>query len=202
MKKTLLILSLLIALALAACTPKTSPEAPSADPSETADVSTETTPGTDPATLDPEPHGGGSIVTDFVPGEVEVHEVILPWEADEGEELASPYHIRTVNDEGEYVYAVLKASNHQVSYLPVGQTVVYTSEDGECYYEKSTNTYKLDGAETSEEQYQLHIATKTPSKDNDSLKKTDTIDTDNNNSSSTDPVSVSSNNAVDDIVGS
>ena len=169
MKKTLLLfLALITALALAACTPDAPPE----DPPETPEIQEEDdyVKGTG---LYDENDGEVGVVTDFVPGEVEIHEVILPWEEDgAGEEdgdtlevdssiaavgAENPYYTRTINDEGEYVYAVLKASNNQPAYLPVGHTVVYTSEDGECYYEKITNTYKLDGVEMSDEQYQLHV---------------------------------------------
>lgn len=108
------------------------------------------------------PHGGGGVITDFKPGEVELHQVIIPWEPEEGEELENPYYSRTINEEGEYVYAVMQASNHQPAHLPVGHTVIYTNESDNCYYEKTTNTYLLDGVPVEDEQYQLHVSVNVP----------------------------------------
>lgn len=177
-KRVILLLSLSItALSLAACTQSPPPDNP--QDAELSGNQTVETPAESPDEQDSTaytedgeaigPHGGGSVVTDFKPGEVELHQVILPWEAEEGEELENPYYVRKVNDEGEYVYAVLKASDHQVAYLPVGSTVIYTSEEDNCYYEKATNTYLLDGIPTEDEQYQLHVSINAPAPDAGSI---------------------------------
>lgn len=185
-KRATLLLSLsLAAVSLIACTQSTSPDDP--QDTEIKDNQTMETPVESPDDQNPVaydengeavgPHGGGSVITDFKPGEVELHQVILPWEPDEGEDLENPYYSRTTNEEGEYVYAVLKASDHQPAYLPVGHTVVYTSESDNCYYEKATNTYLLDGVPVEDEQYQLHVSLNVPEKPTKPDTENDSKDT-------------------------
>ena len=97
-------------------------------------------------------------LSDFTTGDVEVHEVLLPWDWQEGEHIDNLYYKRTTNDAGEAVYAVLQASNGQPFYLPMGSTVMYTGEYPECFFERYTVTYKEDGVDKSFVQYQLYIS--------------------------------------------
>ena len=100
-----------------------------------------------------------SAVTDFVIGDVETHEAILPWRFEEGEASENPYYKRTTDENGTNVYAVLKASDNQVAYLPMSNTVVYMGAAGsECYFERTTNTNKLDGEDQTVIQFQLYVA--------------------------------------------
>lgn len=100
-----------------------------------------------------------STVTDFVIGDVETHEPILPWQFEEGETAENPYYKRTIDENGTNVYAVLKASDNQVAYLPMSNTVVYMGAVGsECFFEQTTNTYKLDGEDQAVIQFQLYVA--------------------------------------------
>ena len=170
-KRMVLLLSLSIAaVPLAACTQSPPPDNSNdvgIEDDPTVEVPVESPDDQDPVAYDENgeaigPHGGGSVITDFKPGEIELHQVILPWEPEEGEELENPYYSRTTNEGGEYVYAVLKASDNQIAYLPVGHTVVYTSESDNCYYAKTTNTYLLDGVPVEDEQYQLHVSINAP----------------------------------------
>jgi len=104
-----------------------------------------------------------SSVTDFVVGEVENHEPILPWQFEEGEEVENPYYKRTTDENGTNVYAVLKASDNQVACLPMSNTVVYMgNSDADCFFERTTNTYKLDGEDQTVVQFQLYVADTAP----------------------------------------
>lgn len=87
-----------------------------------------------------QPQLSAEAVTDFQCGEIELHEEILPWEFEEGE-MENPYYKRTVNEAGEPVYAVLKASNHQPAYLGIGETVLYSGNYDTCYFERTTYTF-------------------------------------------------------------
>lgn len=100
-----------------------------------------------------------SAVTDFEIGDVETHEPILPWQFEEGEEAENPYYKRTTDENGNNVYAVLKASNNQVAYLPMSNTVVYMgASNTACFFERTTNTYKLNGEDQTVVQFQLYVA--------------------------------------------
>lgn len=108
----------------------------------------------------PIPEGDSpGVVTNFEIGDVETHEPILPWQFEEGEEAENPYYKRTTDENGTNVYAVLKASNNQVAYLPMSNTVVYMgSLTTDCFFERTTNTYKLDGEDQTVVQFQLYVA--------------------------------------------
>lgn len=108
----------------------------------------------------PNPEGDpSSVVTDFEIGAVETHEPIQPWQFGEGETAENPYYKRTTDENGNNVYAVLKASNNQVAYLPMSNTVVYMGSSGtDCFFERTTNTYKLDGEDQTTVQFQLYVA--------------------------------------------
>jgi hypothetical protein len=98
-------------------------------------------------------------VTDFSIGDVETHEPILPWQFEEGEEAENPYYKRMTDEGGNNVYAVLKTADNQVAYLPMSNTVVYVGAEGsDCYFERTTNTYKLDGEDQTVVQFQLYVA--------------------------------------------
>jgi len=157
MKKTIKVFAFLMAAALmvvslAGCNSKSDADQKD-DTNVNLPMADSPTPDTD---VQPTPV---SEITDFQAGQAELHEVILPWTFEEGEEIENPYYKRTTDENGTLVYAVMKASNNQVAYLPAGSTVVYVGGDGDCYYEKTTNTYKLDGEEKTSEQYQLYIVT-------------------------------------------
>lgn len=119
---------------------------------------------TDQAEQSPDPEVGepASAVTDFVVGDVEVHEPLLPWQFEEGEEVENPYFKRTTDENGTNVYAVLKASNNQVAYLPMSNTVVYMGGSENCFFERTTNTYKMDGEDQTVVQFQLYVSDVAP----------------------------------------
>lgn len=102
------------------------------------------------------------VITDFKAGDVEVHEQILPWEFADGEEVDNPYYHRAAKDDGTPIYEVKKAANSQTAQLPMGQTIIYTGEGDNCYFEKVTNTFLLDGLPQEEVQYHLHITATAP----------------------------------------
>lgn len=107
----------------------------------------------------PTPEVDAPAVTDFSIGDVETHEPILPWQFEEGEEAENPYYKRTTDEGGNNVYAVLKTADNQVAYLPMSNTVVYVGAEGsDCYFERTTNTYKLDGEDQTVVQFQLYVA--------------------------------------------
>jgi len=107
----------------------------------------------------PTPEDDAPAVTDFSIGDVETHEPILPWQFEEGETAENPYYKRTTDEGGNNVYAVLKAADNQVAYLPMSNTVVYVGAEGsDCYFERTTNTYKLDGEDQTVVQFQLYVA--------------------------------------------
>lgn len=97
------------------------------------------------------------VVTDFNTGDVELHEAILPWEYDEGEDIDNPYYKRTTDVDGNLVYAVLQASTNQPAYLPMGNTVVYSGNFETCFYERTTVSYTENGEHRSNVQYQLYV---------------------------------------------
>jgi len=137
MKKALLsLIFVLCVLMLAACGRQEEDEGPK-------DVSAETASG---------------VVTEMTCGEAELHEAIVPW-VEEGETFENAYYQRTVDADGNLVYAVMKAADEQLAYLPLGETVVYTGVYETCYYEVVEISYKMNGELVSQKQYHLYVNT-------------------------------------------
>lgn len=103
-----------------------------------------------------------SIVTEFESSDAELHEGIGLWDFSEGEPVENLYYTKAVDADGNPVYAVKRTSDGQVAYLPMGETVLYTSESNVCYYEKTVLSYKVDGAPQSSTQYQLYVTALVP----------------------------------------
>jgi len=152
-KKKNVLLLLIIAvlmLCLIACDVKTSTETASlAVPDPSKAVQESVVPDDDP-------------ISDLVPGEVELHEPILPLEFEEGEDVDNPYYKRTVNEDGIPSYLVKNATTGQPNYLPMGQTVIYAGDYESCFYERYTITYKQGDEYRSMTQYQLHVNAEVP----------------------------------------
>ena len=151
MKKKILTLfmGLVMVLALASC----------------SNSSPTTQPLPDNDAQEPE-QSNASVITDMEAGEAEVYEVIVPWTFQDGDPVDNPYYKKGTDEDGNPVYMVEKA-NGQVSYLPMGETVVYASENESSHFERTTYTYKEDGEEKAFTQYQLYVNTLSPDNDDE-----------------------------------
>lgn len=98
-------------------------------------------------------------ISDMDEGTVEVHENLLPLDADE-ENLTHSYYNRETDEDGNSVYVVKQSSNNAYVNLPTSETVLYTISEGENYYEKVVYQYKENGEEKMMTQYQLYIVEK------------------------------------------
>lgn len=96
-------------------------------------------------------------IENFEAGSAEMHEPILPLEFKDGEVVDNPYYKKTTNEEGTPCYMVMNASTNQPVYMPMGETVIYSGEDEDCFYERYTFTYEQNGEYRSTTQYQLHV---------------------------------------------
>ena len=105
----------------------------------------------------PEDEPVTGVVTEMSEGTVEQHIDIQELPEVEGEELSNPYYKRELADDGSIVYTIMPADAEEPESLPASDTVIYSSESGDCYYEVVTYTYKLDGVPTEMTQYQLHV---------------------------------------------
>ena len=77
---------------------------------------------------------------------------------DENDELVeNPYYRRGTNAEGDPVYEVLRADNGQWTLLPLSCTILYTSQDGNSYYETEEVSFTYGGETTTVLQYQLFV---------------------------------------------
>lgn len=97
------------------------------------------------------------VVEDFSTSEAELHEPILPMEFEDGEDVDNPYYKRTVDENGKPAYLVTNGTTGQPQYLPMGQTVIYSGDYEDCFYERYTITYKINGEYRSMVQYQLYV---------------------------------------------
>ena len=93
-------------------------------------------------------------------GTPQVHVTLdkYPFESEaDGYVPTNEYYKKAKNSEGELCYVVLDASDGALDYLPLTQTVLYTSDADNCYYEKFTITYEQEGEKKEVEQYQLYV---------------------------------------------
>lgn len=96
-------------------------------------------------------------IENFEAGSAEMHEPILPLDFEDVDIVDNPYYKKTVNEEGTPCYMVLNASTNQYVYMPMGETVLYSGENEDCFYERYTFTYEQNGEYRSTTQYQLHV---------------------------------------------
>ena len=98
------------------------------------------------------------VITDLDISEVSEPQYINQLEFTAGETIENPYYKRTANDTGESMYMVERADNGEPVYMPVTETVIYTSNDDAVYYQEITMTYKQDGEPMEKKQYQIYIS--------------------------------------------
>lgn len=87
----------------------------------------------------------------------DLHVPLLPMEFEADEPVQNPYYRRTTDAEGTPVYQVSRADNGQMPLLPMNETIVYITDDGNCYYEAMEITYDVQGESTTMLQYQLYV---------------------------------------------
>lgn len=97
------------------------------------------------------------VITDLEVAETSERQYIEQLDFAEDEMVESPYYKRTADDAGESVYMVKRAADGEQVYMPVTETVIYTSNESECYYQEIDFTYKLDGVPMEKKQYQIYI---------------------------------------------
>lgn len=100
-------------------------------------------------------------ITEMSEPEVTLHEEIVEQEFGEDEEVDNPYYKRTVTDDGEPAYAVIRQRDGQMVNLPMDSTVLYVTEEGPSYYEQVTISYKENGEDVTMEQYDLYVQSTT-----------------------------------------
>lgn len=100
-------------------------------------------------------------ITDMSEPDVQLHEEIVEQKFGEDEEVDNPYYKRTLNEDGDPVYEVIRKRDGQKVTLPLDSTVLYVTETGPSYYEQVTLTYKENGEEVTMEQYNLYAQSTT-----------------------------------------
>lgn len=98
-----------------------------------------------------------NVISDVESSDAETHVVIGEQSFTEGEKVENPYYKRVTNPDGVPCFEVVKAADGSIAYLPMSDTVVYTSDAGECFYETVTLNYNLDGKPVTATQYQLYV---------------------------------------------
>ena len=145
-KKNVALLLMIVALMLCLTACNTPPE-PSLDVPDVSNSGEESLPPV--ASADP--------IDNFEAGSAEMHEPILPLEFEDGETVDNPYYKKTTNEEGMPCYMVINASTNQPVYMPMAETVIYSGENEDCFYERYTFTFEQNGEYRSTTQYQLHV---------------------------------------------
>lgn len=146
MKKIAVIaLGLSFTLMLAACANENSKE--NNTPQPTTSTAIETMPVEE----------SGPVVTDVSEPDVELHETIIKQTFEDGETIENLFYKVTKDENGEKAYEVIQESDNNSVLLPASNTVIYTSDSEDCYYEKTTYTYKMDGEDVQVEQYNLFV---------------------------------------------
>ena len=88
-------------------------------------------------------------ITEMSEPRVTLHEEIVEQEFGEDEEVDNPYYKRTVTDDGEPAYAVIRQRDGQMVNLPMDNT------------EQVTISYKENGEDVTMEQYDLYVQSTT-----------------------------------------
>lgn len=120
------------------------------------------------------------VITDLEMSEVSEPQYINPLEFDADETVESLYYKRTANDAGESMYMVERADDGEPVYMPVTETVIYTSNEDAGYYQEITLTYKQDGEPMEKKQYQIYVSVPDDENENSEAGQIATDDTDNN----------------------
>lgn len=97
-------------------------------------------------------------ITNMSEGEVLKHVEIVNYPVKDGETSDNPYYKREKAEDGDIVYAVMPKDADEPDYIPASDTVVYTRESGECFYEVVKYTYDLNGEQQEMTQYHLYIS--------------------------------------------
>ena len=100
-------------------------------------------------------------ITDMSEPTVMLHEEIVEQEFGEDETVDNPYYKRTVDEDGNPVFEVIRKRDGQKVTLPLDNTVLYVTETGPSYFEQVTITYKENGEEVTMEQYNLYAQSTT-----------------------------------------
>lgn len=100
-------------------------------------------------------------ITEMSEPTVMLHEEIAEQEFGEDETVDNPYYKRTVDEDGNPVFEVIRKRDGQIVTLPLDSTVLYVTESGPSYFEQVTITYKENGEEVTMEQYNLYAQSST-----------------------------------------
>ena len=98
------------------------------------------------------------VITDLEMSEVSEPQYINQLEFDADETVESLYYKRPAHDAGESMYMVERADDGELVYMPVTETVIYTSNEDSGYYQEITLTYKQDGEPMEKKQYQIYVS--------------------------------------------
>lgn len=117
------------------------------------------------------------VITDLEMSEVSEPQYINQLEFDTDETVESLYYKRTANDTGESIYMVERSDDGELVYMPVTETVIYTSNEDAGYYQEITLTYKQDGEPMEKKQYQIYVSVPDDENENSEADQTSVDDT-------------------------
>lgn len=103
------------------------------------------------------PGSSAPAISDYRASDPVLHQVLAPLELEDGQHADHLYYDRKIVEDGTVVYLVQKAADGQWAYLPVEQTVVYTGNYEEGFYEAVEISYLLDGEPEEMVQYHLFV---------------------------------------------
>lgn len=142
-----------IALALIVCGCSKTPAPLDENNADTPLLPTDTQVGDDGESEEPT-----GVITDMRVIEESSQENIIEIEQEDGEAVVSSYYLVSKDSSGRPVYSVKRATTGQLVQLPMGDTVLYSSDAGANYYKTVTYQYELDGETRTMVQYQLYVS--------------------------------------------
>lgn len=77
----------------------------------------------------------------------------------DGEEQVNPFYKKGTNEENMACYVVHFAGQDAETNIPMDNTVIYSTDEGESYIEKVSFSYEIEGETMAVEQYRLYINT-------------------------------------------
>lgn len=90
---------------------------------------------------------------------VEMTEKLQQVSYTDGEEQVNPFYKKGMSEENTACYVVHFAGQEAETNIPMDNTVIYSTDEGESYIEKVSFSYEIDGKTMDVEQYRLYINT-------------------------------------------
>ena len=98
-------------------------------------------------------------ITNLSDEKVEMTEKLQRVNYGDDEEQVNPFYKKGMSEENTACYVVHLAGQEAETNIPMDNTVIYSTDEGESYIEKVGFSYEIDGDTMNVEQYRLYINT-------------------------------------------